>query len=433
MLKKDVKKFKTNRSVFFLVSIIAMMVNTSVSYGVDYFDDNNNKITTPATVPKIKWQGGGKNPAEEGNISVTFSNGKKAEGLKETTVQFRLNKDIKGLESLEVGKVKVDKNGIDLNGKELKNVKQGSIKEEWLDEGLKKKLNDGIASAEQSKEAAAKSATASETARDEAKQSKEAAAKSATEATQAKQEAAKSAREAEVSKNEAKTASETAKKAENTANQAKSESTEAKRQAEEAKQGIEKVKEELAKDGFVTENKIADNAVTEKKIADNAVTTDKIKDGAVTESKLGDDVKQILDSKATKDDINKMNGEVRHIGALSAALSGLHPLQYSEKNKNQLMAAVGTYRDKQAVAVGVAHYFSENFMLSAGVSIGEDVRQKSMANVGLSWRIGGEEESSSSSIKTTELQAENQELKVRLEKLEKQMESMMQITSNLGL
>ena len=172
------------------------MVNTSVSYGVDYFDDNNNKITTPATVPKIKWQGGGKNPAEEGNISVTFSNGKKAEGLKETTVQFRLNKDIKGLESLEVGKVKVDKNGIDLNGKELKNVKQGSIKEEWLDEGLKKKLNDGIASAEQSKEAAAKSAT---------------------EATQAKQEAAKSAREAEVSKNEAKTASETAKKAENTA------------------------------------------------------------------------------------------------------------------------------------------------------------------------------------------------------------------------
>ncbi len=409
------------------------MVNTSVSYGVDYFDDNNNKITTPATVPKIKWQGGGKNPAEEGNISVTFSNGKKAEGLKETTVQFRLNKDIKGLESLEVGKVKVDKNGIDLNGKELKNVKQGSIKEEWLDEGLKKKLNDGIASAEQSKEAAAKSATASETARDEAKQSKEAAAKSATEATQAKQEAAKSAREAEVSKNEAKTASETAKKAENTANQAKSESTEAKRQAEEAKQGIEKVKEELAKDGFVTENKIADNAVTEKKIADNAVTTDKIKDGAVTESKLGDDVKQILDSKATKDDINKMNGEVRHIGALSAALSGLHPLQYSEKNKNQLMAAVGTYRDKQAVAVGVAHYFSENFMLSAGVSIGEDVRQKSMANVGLSWRIGGEEESSSSSIKTTELQAENQELKVRLEKLEKQMESMMQITSNLGL
>lgn len=433
MLKKDVKKFKTNRSVFFLVSIIAMMVNTSVSYGVDYFDDNNNKITTPATVPKIKWQGGGKNPAEEGNISVTFSNGKKAEGLKETTVQFRLNKDIKGLESLEVGKVKVDKNGIDLNGKELKNVKQGSIKEEWLDEGLKKKLNDGIASAEQSKEAAAKSATASETARDEAKQSKEAAAKSATEATQAKQEAAKSAREAEVSKNEAKTASETAKKAENTANQAKSESTEAKRQAEEAKQGIEKVKEELAKDGFVTENKIADNAVTEKKIADNAVTTDKIKDGAVTESKLGDDVKQILDSKATKDDINKMNGEVRHIGALSAALSGLHPLQYSEKNKNQLMAAVGTYRDKQAVAVGVAHYFSENFMLSAGVSIGEDVRQKSMANVGLSWRIGGEEESSSFSIKTTELQAENQELKVRLEKLEKQMESMMQITSNLGL
>ena len=280
-----------------------------------------------------------------------------------------------------------------------------------------------VTEATQAKDEATKSASEAKQAEKKAEEAKTASEKARDEATQAKQEAAKSAREAEVSKNEAKTASETAKKAENTTNQAKSESTEAKRQAEEAKQGIEKVKEELAKDGFVTENKIADNAVTESKI----------KDGSVTESKLGDDVKQILDSKATKDDINKMNGEVRHIGALSAALSGLHPLQYSEKNKNQLMAAVGTYRDKQAVAVGVAHYFSENFMLSAGVSIGEDVRQKSMANVGLSWRIGGEEESSSSSIKTTELQAENQELKVRLEKLEKQMESMMQITSNLGL
>ncbi|WP_337742855.1 hypothetical protein, partial [Fusobacterium gonidiaformans] len=233
MLKKDVKKFKTNRSVFFLVSIIAMMVNTSVSYGVDYFDDNGYKITAPATVPKITWQGGGKNPTEEGNISVTFSNGTQSEKLKETTVQFRLNKDIKGLESLEVGKVKVDKNGIDLNNQELKNVKKGSIKEEWLEESLKKKLNDGITSAKQAKDEATKSAS-------EAKQSKEEATKSASEAKQSKEEATQAKEEAAKSASEAKQAKDEATKSASEAKQSKEEAT---KSASEAKQS----KEEAAK------------------------------------------------------------------------------------------------------------------------------------------------------------------------------------------
>lgn len=212
LLKKDVKKFKTNRSVFFLVSIIAMMVNTSVSYGVDYFDDNGYKITAPATVPKITWQGGGKNPTEEGNISVTFSNGTQSEKLKETTVQFRLNKDIKGLESLEVGKVKVDKNGIDLNNQELKNVKKGSIKEEWLDEGLKNKVKTAETNSTQAKEESAQAKKTAEEAQAKATDAEGKANTAEQTANAAKELATKSEQESKKASKEASDSAQSAKK-----------------------------------------------------------------------------------------------------------------------------------------------------------------------------------------------------------------------------
>ena len=48
--------------------------------------------------------------------------------------------------------------------------------------------------------------------------------------------------------------------------------------------------------------------------------------------------------------------------------------------------------DKQAIAVGVAHYFNENLMMTAGVSLGEDTRNKSMANVGITWKNGRDDD-----------------------------------------
>lgn len=94
----------------------------------------------------------------------------------------------------------------------------------------------------------------------------------------------------------------------------------------------------------------------------------------------------------TNDRMNKMESETRHVGALSASLAALHPMQYDPLQKSQVMAGVGTYRDKQAIAVGVAHYFNENLMMTAGVSLGEDTRTKSMANLGLTWKIGSDDD-----------------------------------------
>lgn len=90
--------------------------------------------------------------------------------------------------------------------------------------------------------------------------------------------------------------------------------------------------------------------------------------------------------------IEHAKSETRHVGALSSALAALHPMQYDPLQKNQVMAGVGTYRDKQAVAVGLTHYFNENLMMTAGVSIGEAERVKTMANVGITWKIGKDDD-----------------------------------------
>ena len=86
--------------------------------------------------------------------------------------------------------------------------------------------------------------------------------------------------------------------------------------------------------------------------------------------------------------IDDVKDEVNHVGSLSAALAGLHPMQYDPKAPTQVMAALGYYRNKQSVAVGLNYYFNDRFMMSAGVAIGGERRVKSMANVGFTLKLG---------------------------------------------
>jgi len=86
--------------------------------------------------------------------------------------------------------------------------------------------------------------------------------------------------------------------------------------------------------------------------------------------------------------IDDVKDEVNHVGSLSAALAGLHPMQYDPKAPTQVMAALGHYRNKQSVAVGLSYYFNDRFMMSAGVAVGGERRLKSMANVGFTLKLG---------------------------------------------
>ena len=141
------------------------------------------------------------------------------------------------------------------------------------------------------------------------------------------------------------------------------------------------------------------------------------------------------------EEIDGVRSEARGIGALSASLAALHPMQYDKAKPNQVMAGVGTYRDKQAVAVGMTHYFTENLMMTAGVSLAETSNTKAMANVGLTWKFGkGDDrenlpevykEGPISSIqvmqgKMMNLENINKEQQTKIEMLEKQVKLLLE-------
>ena len=86
--------------------------------------------------------------------------------------------------------------------------------------------------------------------------------------------------------------------------------------------------------------------------------------------------------------IDNVKDEVREVGSLSAALAGLHPMQYDPKAPAQVMAALGQYKNKQSVAVGLSYYFNDRFMMSAGVALLGEKKTKSMANVGFTVKLG---------------------------------------------
>ena len=93
----------------------------------------------------------------------------------------------------------------------------------------------------------------------------------------------------------------------------------------------------------------------------------------------------LLDNK-----IHDVSKEVDTVGALSMAMSGLHPLSYDEGDARfQLSAAVGTYDGTEALALGGFYHFNRDSMLSVGVAtdLGADEHRMG-ANVGYTRRIG---------------------------------------------
>ena len=126
--------------------------------------------------------------------------------------------------------------------------------------------------------------------------------------------------------------------------------------------------------------------------------------------------------------IDNVKDEVRGVGSLSAALAGLHPIQYDPKAPAQIMAALGHYKNRQAIAVGASYYFNDKFMMSTGVALSGEKRTEAMANVGFTLKIG--KGSGTTYTETPQyvvqnevkrLTVENQELKERLRNLEEKL------------
>lgn len=87
--------------------------------------------------------------------------------------------------------------------------------------------------------------------------------------------------------------------------------------------------------------------------------------------------------------VSDLGGEIDNVGAISAALSGLHPLDYDGTgSKFQLAAAMGDYDGSQALALGGFYHFNEDLMMSVGGATAFDGDKKTAFNVGLSVRVG---------------------------------------------
>ena len=166
-------------------------------------------------------------------------------------------------------------------------------------------------------------------------------------------------------------------------------------------EGASKYTVELAKDISVDsvtakEYKVGDKTyINDKGINANKNKITNVADGVVSKdskdavngSQLFATNRQVLNN---MNQINNLREESREGDALGAAMAALKPLDFDPYQRSQVMAGVGYYRGKEAVALGLAHYKNEDLMIHGGLAYAGN--SELMANVGVSYRFGSSED-----------------------------------------
>lgn len=97
-----------------------------------------------------------------------------------------------------------------------------------------------------------------------------------------------------------------------------------------------------------------------------------------------EDKVSVIGPNAIKEANNYTDSQVASVGAQSAALAGLHPLDFNKDDKASYAASVGHYRNANAVAVGAFYRPNERTMVSGAVSFGKHLQM----NVGVAFKTG---------------------------------------------
>lgn len=92
----------------------------------------------------------------------------------------------------------------------------------------------------------------------------------------------------------------------------------------------------------------------------------------------------VIGPNAIKEANNYTDSQVASVGAQSAALAGLHPLDFNKDDKASYAASVGHYRNANAVAVGAFYRPNERTMISGAVSFGKHIQM----NLGVAFKTG---------------------------------------------
>lgn len=121
-----------------------------------------------------------------------------------------------------------------------------------------------------------------------------------------------------------------------------------------------------------------------------------------------------------------MDRKINKAGAATAALSGLHYLDYNPNDKWSFATSVGHYKNTTAGAIGTSYQPNENTMVHLGVALGSE----STFNLGASFKLGYQDPTLKMSrfemaqqIKdlqadNADLRAEIKEIKMALQKLQ---------------
>lgn len=127
----------------------------------------------------------------------------------------------------------------------------------------------------------------------------------------------------------------------------------------------------------------------------------------------------------TSDTLTKANAytdnQVNKVGAASAALAALHPLEFNKDYKWQFATGFGNYGNKTAVALGAFYQPNENILLSLGTTLGG---HNNMVNGGATFRFGHNSEMNTDKQVATD--AKVQELENRLKVMEEKYNELLQ-------
>ena len=112
--------------------------------------------------------------------------------------------------------------------------------------------------------------------------------------------------------------------------------------------------------------------------------------GVSTNTKDIADLKDKIDRNTTairnelNNKINATERRINKLGASSAALAGLHPLDFNKNDKMSFALSYGRYKSQNAVALGAFYRPNEKTMFGAGVSLGSETQ----ITINAAFRVG---------------------------------------------
>lgn len=116
--------------------------------------------------------------------------------------------------------------------------------------------------------------------------------------------------------------------------------------------------------------------------------------------------------------MTNVDRKINKAGAATAALSGLHYLDYNPNDKWSFATSVGHYKNATAGAIGTSYQLNENTMVHLGVALGSE----STFNLGASFKLGYQDPSLKMSRfemaqQIKDLQADNADLRAELQEI----------------